>query len=88
MTSICTLTSGGMHPSLQRVFALLKDHSPMTFDLNCAGHTLMLPLLEHVLGSRDLSHDLKESAVLVLSRGVGNFVTAVKEADTVRWMCS
>lgn len=86
VTSLCTLTSGATPPSLQRLFVLLKDHFPMTFELNCASHTLLLPLLNHVLRSHDtksVSHDLKDSAMQVLSSAVDKYVEAVKE---VRWV--
>ena len=54
----------------------------MTFDLNCASHTLLFPLLDHVLRSHDMSAvscDLKESAMRVLSSGVEKYVSTLGE---------
>ena len=88
VTGICTLTSGATHPSLQKLFVLLRDYSPSTFELNCASHTLLLPLLDHVLRSNDtksVSHDLKESAMRVLSSAVDKYVNTVQEVRGV-WL--
>lgn len=86
-TSICTLTSNPP-PPLEKVFALLKDHTPKSLECNSASHTLSLSLLEYVLPSRDtklVSHDLRESAVKVLSHAVDKYVSTVKNVS--RFAC-
>ena len=78
-TSIRTLTSGTTPPTMMRVFSLLSGHTPETSDLSSAGHTLTLPLLEHVLMSQDnkvVSHDLRENAVEILGHAIKRYNTA------------
>ncbi len=83
-TSIRALTSGTTPPSLSRVLSLLKDHTPGCLERNTACHTLTLPLMRHMLTSHDtknVSHDMRECAVLVLSNSVGRFISAAKDVS-------
>ena len=79
-TSICTLTSK-TPPPLTKVFTLLKDY---TSKCNSASHTLSLSLLEYVLASHDtklVPHDLRDSAVKVLSRAVDKYASTVENVS-------
>ena len=83
-TCFCTLTSGTTPPALPRVFLLLKGDIPISLDVNSASYTLMLPILQHVIMShdnKDISHDVKESAVHVLSNAVNKYISGVKDVS-------
>ena len=82
-TSLRTLTSKTLNPTLSKLLPLLETTHHSSDSVHYAAHTLTLPLLSVTLTkSRGKSHDLQDRAVRILCKSVTEFVSSQEESET------
>jgi len=77
-----------LSPVLPGVVAMLKVHTPGSYDLNCGCQSLTLPVVRQLLTSRDIkavSHDLKTSGMHVLRATVERHLEVLNQVRGGWW---
>ena len=86
-TSLRTLTSKTLNPTLSKLLPLLEATHHSSDSVHYAAHTLTLPLLSVTLTkSRGKSHDLQDRAVRILCKSVTEFVSSQEESETENYV--